>query len=629
MDKGSNELDARVSIVGTDRIPVYTATGTEPELVAASLLSSGIILGDDNAFTGDNTFAGTSGFNGAVSVGKSGAAGDFSVYPSTATSGKLAVTVKNQTGDTTVTLDIDEHGQATVVNLPDGGAATTNLVQSTLPLSLAESDVLDGAVAGAQAASKVVIPNSDVNIGVVKATEFHLGATGSETKITSSGTKINYTDITTRGVVQVDKAVIVDANKDIADFRNLSSTNVLVGKDAEAGTVTVFPTTTAKGKTTITSSDNSGATITNVNVAAQAGARTLTIPDGGQATASFLLSEGSQTSAGVQTYTSPVVYDANTTITAYSTGGQANAVALTGEYNDVTTVAAAFDSVKLLTAVAGQTQTVKNSGAATLSVFPNTDDTINGMAVNLSVDIPVGGKVTFVATGVAAWETPETLYLSSATTQTGGIAISATASAGNTLTTITNASQAAARTYTIPDAGASAEFVMNTDLTDYQKFMGLNDIIGGPVYGPSVGTWTTTRVARGDYVTQKTATDETAIIPIDITEAIRTTTSKGLKLVSFDVIFRNITEALDAHTVTLDKMAYSDSSAVSTTSVSLTGSLATGVDNDPQVSNITIDTAAFNTTADSKYVMEITVNAAATSVYDFIGVMLKFTRNDK
>lgn len=42
----------------------------------------------------------------------------------------------------------------------------------------------------------------------------------------------------------------------------------------------------------------------------------------------------------------------------------------------------------------------------------------------------------------------------------GKIVISAADSAGDTTTTITNASQAAARTYTIPDAGASASFVM-------------------------------------------------------------------------------------------------------------------------------------------------------------------------
>jgi hypothetical protein len=42
----------------------------------------------------------------------------------------------------------------------------------------------------------------------------------------------------------------------------------------------------------------------------------------------------------------------------------------------------------------------------------------------------------------------------------GKIALTAADSAGDTTTTIVNASQAGARTYTIPDAGASASFVM-------------------------------------------------------------------------------------------------------------------------------------------------------------------------
>lgn len=43
----------------------------------------------------------------------------------------------------------------------------------------------------------------------------------------------------------------------------------------------------------------------------------------------------------------------------------------------------------------------------------------------------------------------------------GKLLFSAADSAGNTTTTITNASQAGARTYTLPDAGASASFVMS------------------------------------------------------------------------------------------------------------------------------------------------------------------------
>lgn len=176
---------------------------------------------------------------------------------------------------------------------------------------------------------------------------------------------------------------------------------------------------------------------------------------------------------------------------------------------------------------------------------------------------------------------------------------------------------------TIVTATASQLNNLSVDLTDFVKFIGINDVLDF-----SAGTWATTRVAQGDYVSRKTAADDTTVIGIDITEILRTTASKGLKIASFDVIFRNITADLDAHSVTLDRIEYADSVAVSINSIALTGTLAVGQDADPQIDNVIINTPAFNVTDDSKYVMEITVNAAATSVYDFIGVMLKFTRND-
>ena len=158
---------------------------------------------------------------------------------------------------------------------------------------------------------------------------------------------------------------------------------------------------------------------------------------------------------------------------------------------------------------------------------------------------------------------------------------------------------------------------------DYEEFLGIQDILLH-----SAGTWTVIRVAQGDYVQRKTVADDTTIIGIDITAAIRTATDKGFQIDGFDYIFRNTTADLDTHSVTLDRIEYADSTAVSVNSIALTGSLGVGQDTDPQIDTITVATPAFNNTSNSKYVLELTVDAAATSVYDFIGVMLKFTRND-
>ena len=121
--------------------------------------------------------------------------------------------------------------------------------------------------------------------------------------VTATAGEVNYNDITTVGTVQATKAVIVDGSKDVTGFNDLTGVTltgstsvnsplVNAGADADAGEVVIYPATTASGKTTIASTDNAGDTETAVVVAAQAGARTYTIPDA-LVSASFLLGKQS------------------------------------------------------------------------------------------------------------------------------------------------------------------------------------------------------------------------------------------------------------------------------------------------------------------------------------------------
>jgi hypothetical protein len=111
---------------------------------------------------------------------------------------------------------------------------------------------------------------------------------------TLTGAELDAVDGVTAGTVTASKAVIVDSNKDIGDFRNLDAVNVDAGASGTAGSVDVFPTTASKGKLSITAADSTGNTATTIVNAEQAGARTYTIPDAG-ASASFLMTEGDQT----------------------------------------------------------------------------------------------------------------------------------------------------------------------------------------------------------------------------------------------------------------------------------------------------------------------------------------------
>lgn len=170
----------------------------------------------------------------------------------------------------------------------------------------------------------------------------------------------------------------------------------------------------------------------------------------------------------------------------------------------------------------------------------------------------------------------------------------------------------------VPGAITSA-----TEQTDYQEFVGISSIIT-----TSTGTWTPTRIAQGNYVLRKTAADDTTIIGIDVTPVIRTTASKGFKLNSIDFIYSIATDVLEGHTATLDLITYANAAAVTVTSVPLTLTLGTATNANPYVTNGTVTTPAYDITADTKYVIEQTVNAAATTAFDWYGVNLRFARNN-
>lgn len=121
------------------------------------------------------------------------------------------------------------------------------------------------------------------------------------------------------GTVEASKAVVVDANKDIGDFRNLDVVNLDAGASGVAGSVDIFPTTASKGKLTLTKSDNTNNDTTTINVAAHGQATTITVPDGGQAAASVVLTEGAQTLNGTKTI--PALVTTNLDAGASGTAG--------------------------------------------------------------------------------------------------------------------------------------------------------------------------------------------------------------------------------------------------------------------------------------------------------------------
>ena len=90
----------------------------------------------------------------------------------------------------------------------------------------------------------------------------------------------------------------ISGNQSVGGTITSTTGAVTAGQSGTAGTLKAFAGTAAKGALTLTTSDNSGNTTTNVNAAAQGGARTYTIPDAG-ASADFMLSAQTQGADGL------------------------------------------------------------------------------------------------------------------------------------------------------------------------------------------------------------------------------------------------------------------------------------------------------------------------------------------
>lgn len=85
-------------------------------------------------------------------------------------------------------------------------------------LSAAELAYLDGA-STTQTANKVIVNDANVNQGIAKVTQLHLGTSGSETQVTATGAQLNRTAVTTAGTIEASKVVTADANKDVTGGR--------------------------------------------------------------------------------------------------------------------------------------------------------------------------------------------------------------------------------------------------------------------------------------------------------------------------------------------------------------------------------------------------------------------------
>lgn len=137
--------------------------------------------------------------------------------------------------------------------------------------------------------------------------------------------------------------------------------------------------------------------------------------------------------------------------------------------------------------------------------------------VDISKDIGDFRNLDAVNIDAGASGAAGTVDIFPATVTSGKLALTAADSAGDTTTTIVNASQAGARTYTIPDAGASTSFVMGAgDAT----VAGVKTFSSAPVLTAGVGAAAGTGVVAvetgfGNFKTTTLTLTNTPVVMAD------------------------------------------------------------------------------------------------------------------
>ena len=292
-------------------------------------------------------------------------------------------------------------------------------------LNVANLNVLNTIVTNSQSASSV----GALSVGVLKVTStleilspsnqivFENARTGASITLNCQPTSVpgityNIPDVG----VNFSNFVMTDGNQTINGTKTFTTMPIF----PSGGGGTVFPlifVTNAMNQITFGSGN-----VIIMNVPAPAASRTYTLPDTG-ANSQFVMTDGTQTINGVRTYTSGIVVNATT-----------NQLVLSSP-NTVTITAPSPATSRIYT--------IPDSGANSQFVMTDGTQTINGIKTFTSV--PVFPSLSLPS-----------ITLTNTSNQIG----LTTGSAGNPVITVTAPAAAAARTYTLPDAGGAANFVL-------------------------------------------------------------------------------------------------------------------------------------------------------------------------
>jgi hypothetical protein len=198
------------------------------------------------------------------------------------------------------------------------------------------------------------------------------------------------------------------------------------------------------------------------------------------------------TAAGT-VFTAINTYFGVTTITAFATGGQANATVLTGEFNEVTVCATIGDSVKLPVAALGKVVIIVNSGATALDIFPVTGSSIGVLAANSAYRLGQGQQATFTADSATKWLHDRESSVEAGNLVTQGTSVTTGVTVNTIRGVVTTFSQSAAAgvssTFTVTNSMAAAASNIRAYVIDYAGVFTTNGIPVVSVDNRTAGTF--------------------------------------------------------------------------------------------------------------------------------------------
>jgi len=197
-----------------------------------------------------------------------------------------------------------------------------------------------------------------------------------------------------------------DINTPDIDGGTIDNT-VIGGTTAAAGsftTISASSTITAGGDVTVTGHVLPGADVTYDLGSSGAKWRDLYLSGSSiELGGASISASGSGLALDSLVLTNDMTVGNNTSITAAGSD-QSGATALSKTFNVVTT-ATANQGVKLPTASAGVTYTVKNDTSVNIKIYPNTSGTINGGSANAAIDCPAGSTTRLIGASSTDWDT--------------------------------------------------------------------------------------------------------------------------------------------------------------------------------------------------------------------------------